>query len=49
MLFRSCSLETSEQQLDLLLKANIKHNTCKVDKQEQLRTIQQSTKGLKRA
>jgi hypothetical protein len=48
MLFRSCSLETSDQWLDLLLEANIGHNTCKADTQEQLRTIHQSRKGFKR-
>jgi hypothetical protein len=33
---------TFEQQIDLLLEANIRHNTCKADKQEQLRTIHQA-------
>jgi hypothetical protein len=50
MFFHSSSLillifKTSEQQLDLLLEANIGHNTCKADKQEQLRTIHQSRKA----
>jgi hypothetical protein len=30
---------TFDQQLDHLLEANIRHNTCKEDKQEQLRTM----------
>jgi hypothetical protein len=33
----------SDQQLDLLLEANIGHNTCKADKQEQY-TIQERLK-----
>jgi hypothetical protein len=51
MFFRYLMLlifKTSEQQLDLLLEAIFGHNTCKEDKQEQLRTIHQSRKGFKR-
>jgi hypothetical protein len=39
---------TFEQQLDLLHEANIGNNTCKADKQEQLRQYTNQEKALKK-
>jgi hypothetical protein len=48
LLLLSWSFRTSDQQLDLLLEANIEHNTCKADKQDQLRQYTNQEKALKK-